>query len=160
MGRRFKPFAKQGYLSGGAGYVISRAGLQRIAEGLNTNSECGIDHHTWAEDVVLGTCAEATGVKLLDSLDEYGRERFHPFDCATMLDAAALNSTTWFTSYNYHQIKEGKECCSDYSATFHYVSPEHMYVYDFLLYHLHPYGILRDYNQLVRILKNSLSTVT
>ncbi|CAL8068828.1 unnamed protein product [Calicophoron daubneyi] len=159
MGKRFKPFAKQGYLSGGAGYVISRAGLQRIAEGLNTNSKCGTDHHTWAEDVVLGACAEATGVKTLDSLDEFGRERFHPFDCAFMLNEAALNATTWFANYSYHQVKGGKECCSDYSVTFHYVNPGQMYVYDFFLYHLHPYGIFRDYNRLIKLMKNNLPTV-
>ena len=56
LGRRFKPFVKQGYMSGGGGYVLSRRALKLfIEEGLDKDKYgCRAKDHGGAEDVNMG----------------------------------------------------------------------------------------------------------
>ncbi|TPP59255.1 Glycoprotein-N-acetylgalactosamine 3-beta-galactosyltransferase 1 [Fasciola gigantica] len=141
MGRHFRlPRNRLDYLSGGGGYVMSREALLRIVHGIKTKPACGGSSRGGAEDVNVGLCAKSVGVNVLESLDEFGLERFHPFDPRRMFSPETLKSIPWFYNFSYHKAVTGSKCCSIYSISFHYVSPVDMYVIDYFLYEMRVHG--------------------
>lgn len=140
-GCRFKPYVKQGYMSGGAGYVLSKEALKRFVEvGIHNKSICRQDADG-SEDVEMGKCMEGVHVDAGDSRDALGRGRFFPFVPEHHLIPGHVSKDFWYWKYIYYESKEGMDCCSDNAVSFHYVSPNQMYVLEYLIYHLRPYGI-------------------
>ncbi|XP_066303209.1 glycoprotein-N-acetylgalactosamine 3-beta-galactosyltransferase 1-like [Branchiostoma lanceolatum] len=133
FGRRFKPFVKQGYMSGGAGYVLSKEAVKKFVEG-------NCKARSIMEDVEMGRCMEQVGVRAEDSRDKLGRERFHPFVPEHHLIPGRVPKGNWYWKYQFYPASDGPECCSDFAITFHYITPNTMYVLEYMTYHLRPYG--------------------
>ncbi|XP_010872487.2 glycoprotein-N-acetylgalactosamine 3-beta-galactosyltransferase 1 [Esox lucius] len=136
LGRRFRQHVHQGYMSGGAGYVLSREAVRLYAMAVY-NGTCTLS--TSPEDLELGTCLQKLGVPAGDSRDHQNRETFHPLWLGSLVSPEDL-LPKWFHNYNYYTTKVGPDCCSKTSVSFHYCKPLQMYMLEYFLYRLSPVG--------------------
>ena len=105
FGHRFHVKVKQGYASGGGGYVLSQESLRRFGE--RSTGLCASDHGS--EDVEMGRCMERLHVPIGDSHDSQGRSRFH---CFTLPVHLHRQYPKW---YNKYTINANVVCLSKIS---------------------------------------------
>lgn len=134
LGQHYRVNVHNGYMSGGAGYVLSRQALKQLGRrGLpSTGGICRPREPD--EDVEVGRCLQAVGVAPFRTVDRHGRETFH---------GESVHDTVFVpegSPYPLHAKSAGIGCCSQLTITFHYVSPEQMYLLDILLYRISVFG--------------------
>ncbi|XP_061390589.1 glycoprotein-N-acetylgalactosamine 3-beta-galactosyltransferase 1-like [Musca vetustissima] len=136
FGCKFDRYIKQGYMSGGAGYVMSKKALIKFAtEAYDNNRLC--KYKTIAEDQQLGICMENIGVIAGDSRDANGMERFIPLP---PVDVQPESHVEWYIKWVYHEPEKNVSCCSPHAISFHYITPDEFYVLEYLIYTLRPFG--------------------
>lgn len=114
LGFHFNKFVKSGYMSGGAGYVISNRGLRHLIERGYQKGVCEVisrkEDPENSEDIETGRCLETAGVSVWSSLDLWGRETFHPYP----LDKHLFGSVPAYVySWAKHPVKKVRVLCQD-----------------------------------------------
>eukprot|EP00397_Hematodinium_sp_SG-2012_P040525 GEMP01044420.1.p1 GENE.GEMP01044420.1~~GEMP01044420.1.p1 ORF type:complete len:333 (+),score=58.53 GEMP01044420.1:26-1024(+) len=123
LGRKFHFLGPGGlqYVSGGGGYVLSRAALELLIAGsqncIDSFVRPGMDG-----DLVIGECTQSVGIFPEDTRDVRGRERFHPFEFGQHVSSVSLLAP-WYSRYSFGPVAEGLDCCGFFSTiSFHYMS--------------------------------------
>ena len=135
LGRRFFPPQQELFNSGGAGYILDRVALKVLVDNIDT-PKCFPHQRGFWEDVNVANCLRVSGnIIPHDTRDNKERERFHPFTPAQNYQyRTPLVNPDWYPKYNPF-LKEGFECCSVESISFHYVPGDLMRELYAYLYH-------------------------
>ena len=102
-GHDFKVIVKHGYHSGGGGFVMSQLAFNKLGKKLIEDPKfcpnSGID------DVDVAVCFQKLGVYSNTTLDEFGRERFHPVSIKSYYFGI---DTDWLHGYSKNKVQKVK----------------------------------------------------
>ena len=120
----------------GGGYAINRAALIKLGEkAFKDPSLCAKPSTAGPEDILMMECLKNVGVKVADSRDEFGRQRFFSIPLEQMISGDFLNIKkslatgriiNELTPGDVHKTFYGEIGISDTAAIFHHMTPEAM----------------------------------
>jgi glycoprotein-N-acetylgalactosamine 3-beta-galactosyltransferase len=129
VGERFKHPREPGrtFASGGPGYALNRAGLDRLAKGMQNNSLCPLT--TGPEDTRFADCLYSVGVECEDTREwPYGGDRFLHIPLETRLNARKMSKVRWWKKRSFNWTK-GWKCCAKELISVHKLSVDQLKSY-------------------------------
>jgi glycoprotein-N-acetylgalactosamine 3-beta-galactosyltransferase len=95
--------------------------------------------HLLIIDLILGACLDKEAI-FVNELDELKQKRFFP--AGVRVHFGENLGYKWYRDYLWYNTTQGNlRCCSDTFCVLHYVDPEQMFRLEYLIYHVHPFGV-------------------
>jgi glycoprotein-N-acetylgalactosamine 3-beta-galactosyltransferase len=134
IGRRFKLGGDplNNFNSGGAGYGLNRAALDKFMEG-HSKQQGHCRFMKGPEDVYTAQCLKQQGIVPEDTRDELGRERFNAMKLEWLFDPKMHDQEGWYQRYSYN-LEKFEGCCSSQLISFHWLTPQDLRMYYYLFY--------------------------
>jgi glycoprotein-N-acetylgalactosamine 3-beta-galactosyltransferase len=142
IGHRYAvPHTVDGYMAGG-GYILSRKALTKFKR-KQENKECNIGDGG-AEDWEMGTCLQNEAL-FLDGHDIFNQKQFFPTSVEDHLSYGEVNKDYWYVKNLWFNVTQGGlDCCSNSIVCMHYIVPREMFLLNYLIYHVHPFGLHKN----------------
>uniref|UniRef100_A0A0N4ZLN1 N-acetylgalactosaminide beta-1,3-galactosyltransferase n=1 Tax=Parastrongyloides trichosuri TaxID=131310 RepID=A0A0N4ZLN1_PARTI len=133
--RPHKKYGVKGFMSGGAGYVLSRGSLEKlVTEGFLGDEKCG-KIKIEAEDVAVSWCLGKLNILPTYSRDEQDNVLFFPSENVIHYMYKLNNNKDVIQSYMYDPLpRNGINSMPHYPISFHYISKENMRILYYLFY--------------------------
>lgn len=95
-----------------------------------------------AEDVVMSLALTRKAI-FVDERDEMKQGRFFPVYATEHMKK--VRGDYWYFDWLYYDVPQGNlKCCSDLPIQFHYIRASLFYFHEYLVYHVHPFGISKN----------------
>lgn len=120
---------------------MSRTALSIFVEKILPNATIcpKVVEDKYSEDWTTSLCWANLDVYAVDGRDVMKKERFLCFPLEAHLFPWMMPE--WYSRRLYYPNRDGFDCCSNYTISFHYIGPRTFYTLYFLMHHLQPYGI-------------------
>lgn len=80
----------------------------------------------------------------VDCRDDRKQKRFFPVGVGAHF-RRKMDMKYWYFKYIFYNSTQGNlDCCSDTIAGMHYIDPKEMHLLDYLIYHVHPFGLEKN----------------
>lgn len=128
----------------GGGNILSKKALTKFVTILLPNSTLCPRNDGTGGDLLVGQCLNKFAI-FLDARDDKNQKQIFPLGVEMHMKNEELNMSNWYAQYLWRNVTQGGlECCSDTYIGSHYIRPLEMNLMQFLIYHLHPYGITKN----------------
>ena len=153
-------FWGQVYNWGDAGFVLSRAAVDKILEKFPTSKSCAGGGRFYKNgDWYLGKHLSELGVVPRDTRDHMGRSRFNGYTFKKLLFPGGVSLFERYWRDSLYLSPDGPHCCSNFAVTFHGItSRSKMYQLEYLFHHLRPFYNGGKYGNVPRPVKEAFFT--
>nr|XP_054769124.1 glycoprotein-N-acetylgalactosamine 3-beta-galactosyltransferase 1-like [Lytechinus pictus] len=149
---RYMLLMHQAYMPGFAGHVLTGTNQRGSIVALSKDAaiqavkvfpKCGSLYGGKEDFRELEACLRQAGISSRqDGRDGQGVSRFQMVLVKPSLPLNAHQSLDWVWRYIDKPEKLGdEECCRDYPVSFHNLSPNGLYLMNYMVYHMRPFGI-------------------